>query len=453
MKQVDGEQAQFATEPDDQSEVWAGSSKIFWAIAALIVLILGTLLAFRFGTEVRDLVLYWLGLVGAAPVADYEGGGIVYRMLSIVILSLFIPFTALSYIFARRRVRKRELQEACRMLEIDYSHYAGNYNRETRDTHFLYAVMFTFVVTILGLTAVILGAELNLHKGLNLLLRGPINGASDLSHERYQLDYLLFFGLAFLGAYLWGLQEIIRRYFANDLVPGVYYTLGVRMIFAAIVALLVYHIIGGFDDGVLGTNLPENVGGTILPLVAFVIGIFPQRALQYFTDRISMFTRTKDAAANEVPLELVQGISVNNRMRLREEGIESCFDLAHADFVRMLFTTPFPAKQLIDWIMQAKLCVFFPDKLDDLRQYGIRCVEQLRLIDQGTQDTLNTLASDTKLTHSALQFAKRDVDSDKAVDQLLTFRERLDSIDRIRAAKDEAPGIKQLQLEEPQKAA
>jgi hypothetical protein len=166
-----------------------------------------------------------------------------------------------------------------------------------------------------------------------------------------------------------------------------------------------------------------------------------------------MFTRTKDAAANEVPLELVQGISVNNRMRLREEGIESCFDLAHADFVRMLFTTPFPAKQLIDWIMQAKLCVFFPDKLDDLRQYGIRCVEQLRLIDQGTQDTLNTLASDTKLTHSALQFAKRDVDSDKAVDQLLTFRERLDSIDRIRAAKDEAPGIKQLQLEEPQKAA
>jgi hypothetical protein len=75
MKQVDGEQAQFATEPDDQSEVWAGSSKIFWAIAALIVLILGTLLAFRFGTEVRDLVLYWLGLVGAAPVADYEGGG------------------------------------------------------------------------------------------------------------------------------------------------------------------------------------------------------------------------------------------------------------------------------------------------------------------------------------------------------------------------------------------
>ncbi len=435
MTNVSEDSVQSVVDSDDRPENWAGSSKIFWAIAALIVVILGSLVALRFGSEIFDAVRHGVGLLATAPTVDYEGGSIVYRMLFIVILSLFIPFTALSFIFARRRVRKRELQEACRMLEIDYQHYAGNYNRETRDTHFLYAVMFTFVVTTLGLTAVILGAELNLHKGFNLLLRGPTSGASDDSHESYQLNSLLFYGLAFLGAYLWGLQEIIRRYFANDLVPGVYYTLGVRMIFAAIVALLVYHIIGGFENAVPGVDLSDGVGGTILPLVAFLIGIFPQRALQYFTDKISMFAQTEKAAAQEIPLELIQGISVTDRMRLREEAVDSCFDLAHADFVRLLFTTPFPPKQLIDWIMQAKLCVFFPDKLDDLRQYGVRCIEQLRLIDQSTCDTL---ATETKLTRSALELAKQEADADQAVKQLLIFRERLDSIDRIIAGTSTA---------------
>ena len=48
------------------------------------------------------------------------------------------------------------------------------------------------------------------------MLRGPVSAETRIGQDQYQLHALLFFGVAFLGAYLWGLQEIIRRYFAND---------------------------------------------------------------------------------------------------------------------------------------------------------------------------------------------------------------------------------------------
>ncbi|WP_282608955.1 hypothetical protein [Pelagibius sp. Alg239-R121] len=393
---------------------------------ALILFILGPLLFHRFcyGDTSESIA--------------YEWESVAYRTFSVVALSMFVPCTAISYFIARRRVRKRELMEICRLLSLNYEYYMGIYGRETKQVHFFFAATFTFVVTLLGLTAVMLGAELNLNKGLNLLLRGSfgsqtnINSGGDArAHAQYQLGSLLFFGLAFLGAYLWGLQEIIRRYLTNDLSPGVYYTLGVRMIFAAILALLVYQIIGGNGSPSKAPEALEKFGGAISSLLAFLIGIFPQRVLQHFTDKISVFARPQDTEGIEVPLELIQGISVNDRMRLLDEGVDSCFDLAQADFIRLLFTTPFPAKQLIDWMLQAKLCVFFPDKLDDLRTKGVRTIDQLKLLDHDTKDTLTALTSETKLTHTTLERAKSELDGDMSVVQLVQFREYLGMTDLL----------------------
>src|SRR3546814_9540943 len=85
---------------------------------------------------------------------------IVYRVGVVVVLMLFIPFTAVSFYVVRRDVRRRQLREDCRALGLDYEHYYHIYKRETRESHFLYAVCFTSVVTLLGLTAVMLGMEI-----------------------------------------------------------------------------------------------------------------------------------------------------------------------------------------------------------------------------------------------------------------------------------------------------
>src|SRR3546814_16331898 len=87
--------------------------------------------------------------------------------------------------------------------------------------------------------------------------------------------------MAFLGAYLWGLQHILHRYYTSDLLPGVYYGLGTRMIFAAIIALMVYHILPDLADP---TGAESSIGTSVLPARAFLTGLFPHRALQYLTD-------------------------------------------------------------------------------------------------------------------------------------------------------------------------
>src|SRR3546814_5989001 len=90
------------------------------------------------------------------------------------------------------------LREDCRALGLDYEHYYHIYKRETRESHFLYAVCFTSVVTLGGLTAVMLGLELGLNEQPHLLLLGPFEAATAGEIEKYQTDTPLLFGMPFL---------------------------------------------------------------------------------------------------------------------------------------------------------------------------------------------------------------------------------------------------------------
>lgn len=344
---------------------------------------------------------------------------VVYRVGVVVVLMLFMPFTAVSFYVVRRDVRRRQLREDCRALGLDYEHYYHIYKRETRESHFLYAVCFTSVVTLVGLTAVMLGIELELNKTPNLLLLGAFEATSPEAIESYQTGTLLFFGMAFLGAYLWGLQHILHRYYTSDLLPGVYYGLGTRMIFAAIIALMVYHMLPDVADPGGGES---GIASSFLPALAFMIGIFPQRALQYLTDRLNTILSPTEERAREVPLELIQGISVNDRLRLAEEGIESCFDLANAEFVQLLFTTPYQPLELIDWQLQARLVLDFGKIAEQLREHGVRTISDLKRLD----DTAALeLSERTGATKSAVEMARRRAQQDGSVDFLEALRRTL----------------------------
>lgn len=344
---------------------------------------------------------------------------IVYRVAVVVVLMLFIPFTAVSFYVVRRDVRRRQLREDCRALGLDYEHYYHIYKRETRESHFLYAVSFTSVVTLLGLTAVMLGMELGLNEKPNLLLLGAFESANPEAIEAYQTGTLLFFGMAFLGAYLWGLQHILHRYYTSDLVPAVYYGLGTRMIFAAIIALMIYHMLPDIADP--GTA-ETGIGSSFLPALAFMIGIFPQRALQYLTDRLNAVLSPVQRRARELPLELVQGISVNDRLRLAEEGIESCFDLANAEFVQLLFTTPYQPLELIDWQLQARLVLYFGPTAEEMRDHGVRTITDLKLLDDAAAVEL---AEKTSATKATVEMARRRAREDGSVEFLESLRRTL----------------------------
>ena len=66
---------------------------------------------------------------------------------------------------------------------------------------------------------------------------------------------------------------------------------------------------------------------------------------------------------------MIEGVESHDTLRMEELGIDSCYDLATADFVPLLLKTPYSARQLIDWILQAKLCVYFGDTVKDLETH------------------------------------------------------------------------------------
>jgi hypothetical protein len=212
---------------------------------------------------------------------------------------------------------------------------------------------------------------------------------------------LLMLGMAFLGAYLWGIQYVFRRYVADDLSPGVFYGLSMRMLLAGALAVVIFN---GYEAlAGSGGESSGGVGRSMWPALAFVLGMFPQRGLTWLREKIPMFSPEKDPTVRRLPLEMVEGISIHDRLRLEECGIDSCHNLATTDFVPLAIGSPYSARTLIDWMLQAKLCIYCGDAMRDLRGYGIRTIVDL---EDMTPEQMDELAKETSVTRSSLEQAK-----------------------------------------------
>jgi hypothetical protein len=136
--------------------------------------------------------------------------------------------------------------------------------------------------------------------------------------------------------------------------------------------------------------------------------------MRWLSDKIPMLSQSTDAAVRLAPLEMIEGIDV---LRLEELGIDNCYDLAHADFVPVLLKTPYSPRQLVDWILQAKLCVYFGEDVKELRRLGIRTILDL---DALSAEEIEALPDDTSATADVLARAR---DSVKNNPELLRLRE------------------------------
>jgi hypothetical protein len=118
----------------------------------------------------------------------------------------------------------------------------------------------------------------------------------------------------------------------------------------------------------------------IWPALAFLMGTFPERGMRYLSDKIPFLSQGGDPTVRPAPLEMIEGIESRDILRLQEIGIDNCYDLATADFVPLMLKTPYSARQLIDWILQAKLCVYVGAGVKELRRLGIRTLFDLELL-------------------------------------------------------------------------
>jgi len=215
------------------------------------------------------------------------------------------------------------------------------------------------------------------------------------------------------------------------------------LIFAAVISLMIYNaygaVAGGFVAGTEPGATESGITWLLWPALAFLIGMFPQRGLRWLTDRIPIFSSGTDPSARELPIEMIEGITIHDRLRFEELGIDNCQDLATADFVPLMLKTPYCARELVDWILQAKLCVYFGAAVQDLRQHGIRTV--LDLENLGNK-RISDLAEQSATTKSALK---------GAIESLETEREELNRLAKVKTRLSMFTEIEDKLTQQPKK--
>ncbi len=353
---------------------------------------------------------------------------LVMRILAVVVMVGFLPVCAFTYYAYRIDQRKLEIMRILHILQIG-EETRSIYVLDIGKMHFAVAVLFTMSVATAGLAALLLSSDLHLANEPSLLLAGTRLTKATCDADclvSYQQGALLAFGLGFLGAYIWGLQGIFRRYSMNDLLPIAFYHFGLRMILSSFIALLIYHAVGGFNtDFTPSTQESQLLTPTadgILIVTVFLVGMFPQKGVRWLTSKIGLGGRSAHPTVKDLSLDMIQGMTVYDKFRLEELGIDTCYDLATADFIPLLLKTSYGARELIDWLLQAKLCVRFGDATQELRERGIRTITDFANLDE---DYLESLAAETSLTLPNLKSATRISVSDQNIERLKRAAELL----------------------------
>lgn len=359
---------------------------------------------------------------------------IAVRIALLLSFVIFIPISAACYFYSRNTQRQTEVQRYLQILQIKKPEL---FQHQHPKLSLSVAVFFVTLLTSCFWALILFGEDSGITRSANYLLGGAsiigLDGQQNTTQMiQYQTGALLTFNMAFLGAYLWGIQNIARRYSMNDLIPAAYYNVGIRMIFAGILALVFFHLskitpdilasLFASSDQESGKGNTSNSSQMLMPVVAFLIGLFPQRGLKWLTEKFTMFTQQKDPSVRDLPLEMVEGITIYDRVRLQELGIDSCYDLANVDYIPYLFKSPYTPRILINWILQAKLCVYFGEHVAELREHGIHTVWQLKNFDD---TSLKELVKTTSLTEDTLILVKQQITNDSEIERLIEAQLKL----------------------------
>jgi hypothetical protein len=211
---------------------------------------------------------------------------------------------------------------------------------------------------------------------------------------------LVFF--AYLGAYVFAVQEVVRRYNTFDLQPQVYSSIAIRMLIAVAIVYVAAPLLQTDQSGGSDPIWPAAV--------AFVIGVFPTQGLHYLSRVAARFLATEPTQRRPLPLGNLLGISPWHESRLAQMGIDDAQNLATVDIRRLLLTTQFDTQQIANWVDQAILYVRVGERLQRFRDAQIGTYHELRQAlerhptgpaeEGGGQERRARLAATFGLTHA-----------------------------------------------------
>lgn len=150
----------------------------------------------------------------------------------------------------------------------------------------------------------------------------------------------------FLGAYLFVLSMLVRRFFQSDLKPSAYASGVLRIIVVLFVVAVSFHLMSNLTPAGSGAELAA----------AFLIGFFPLIGLQLIRRVVAkLLGGMVPPITSEHPLDQIDGVNLWYEARLLEEGVEDMQNLATMNLVDVVLHTRVPTGRLVDWIDQAYL--------------------------------------------------------------------------------------------------
>jgi hypothetical protein len=347
-----------------------------------------------------------------------------YKILLILILSSFMPVLAYAFLRTRVKHKQKENRRAIGLLGLD-DRQGAVVSAAVTDEYpwdsYVVPVIAATLVTAFGMVSLFFAADLVGLRGPehNVVLTGLFADADLKYLDQLRWQSMVVMTMAFLGAYLWSCQNIIRRFVAGDLAPIEYFNSTMRMILAPLLALMVAFLAqaSGF-----GSTARET-----LPVVAFMAGMLPGAAFFYLQEKFARLLGLSENSAHDLRLTMIEGLNRFHEVRLSEAGIDNAQNLAEANLDALILKTPFSPHQLIDWIGQAQLFLDFKDDLEKLRRHGIRTAFDLRDVNE---TRLGAIATAAELSDVTLQTVAERLRADPRFERLAEFRRRLSAIDR-----------------------
>lgn len=172
---------------------------------------------------------------------------------------------------------------------------------------------------------------------------------------------------AFAGSYLTALRNLYRAIKNFDLSPATIVGETIKIVIGIVLAPIL--VIGLLR---FGASLTEGIGTFKEPMRSpmvlalaiigcFVAGIMPDVVLRNILqrDKLKNFKREEYEvfrAFKITPVEIIDGIDSEIRVRLDDHHIHSTQNLAAANPLMLFVETPYGVYQIMDWVAQAQLC-------------------------------------------------------------------------------------------------
>jgi hypothetical protein len=319
-----------------------------------------------------------------------------YNVLLFVFAVLIVPSIMLGYINngmkeeKRRRVKntipEAQWRENGTVIEKILA-------RQFRRRNYWGSVLSLTVTITFGLSIILLlkplqnqtqGCGVDYSKGANILLLGPyvmLFKVNDGEFYRHVIVSLTAFQFGFLGAYVYMISDLMRGYFTLDLTPQTFVANTIRLLTASLFALVLSfacaHVSPALDS--------------FTPVISFFFGYFPDTALIYLSNLVTVKLPLKTEEYQATPLSRLPGISYAHLSRLRRDGYDNVENLAMAIPLELILHTGFSYLQVRQWVSQAWLFSHFgEDYAAFVKNTGITSADEL--VDYLEQPTAAGLA-------------------------------------------------------------